>query len=204
MLVQLNTDVCMFLLCITFRSQIRSSSLIVVKIEKRSFGVWNKMVTFRVPSADIQPLFSGTQKGAESICVDKSLLLINNLLRSAELSVSNKGHTLTFKFELPASDAVRSRHRRVRKPMLTFFALKDKALPAGVAPAVAKADLEHPEVSLDHAIQALKDLPGSLLDELGRARDAVEIILNISINMAEVGLFISLLNACMLITNSVT
>ena len=76
--------------------------------------------------------------------------------------------------------------------MLTFVALKDKALPAGVAPAVAKADSEHPEVSLDRAIQAVKDLPGSLLDELGRVRDAVEMILAISINMAEVGFFISL------------
>ena len=151
------------------------------------------MVIFRVPSTDIQQLFSSAQKGAPCVCVEKSLLLINNLLGSAELSVSNKGYILIFKFELPTSDAVRSRHQRTWKPMLTFVALKDKALvPAGISPALAKADLEHPEVSLDNAIQAVKDLPGSLLDELGRVRDAVEMILAISINMAEVGFFISL------------
>jgi hypothetical protein len=85
------------------------------------------------------------------------------------------------------------------KPMLTFTPLKDMALTAGIASVSANDDSEPPQAALDNAMQVVKDHPGSLLEELGRARDTVEIILNVVVQVAEVSFLASPLDTLILI-----
>jgi hypothetical protein len=73
------------------------------------------------------------------------------------------------------------------KPMLTFPPLKDKALVAGATPQTS-TDSDDPQAALLDAVQVVDDKPGSLLDELGRARGTVEIILGLAAHVADVSL----------------